>query len=99
MTDLGIDPETINRYVAKQIAESAIGDALKESIDAEVKRLKDSYNNPMKPVVASAIAAVAREYLDTPEVKERLRKTVEESLTDEVVSNLISRIVSEGFRQ
>lgn len=93
MADLQIDPEAINRYVAEQIIESAIGEQLRAVIDDQIKKHSSSYyDNPMKHVVAAALQQEAREYLATPEIKARLRAKVEEGLTDELIDTLITQI-------
>jgi predicted transcriptional regulator len=99
VSDFGIDADAINRYVSEKIIESSIGEALRNEIDAQVKRLAQSYENPMKPVVANAIAAAAREYLETDEVKARLEAVVRGALTDEALDGFIQKIVSEGYRR
>ena len=99
MSDFSLDPDVINKYVAQKIVESSIGEALKTEIDKEVGRISSKFDNPMKPVVAQAIAAAAREYLDSPEVKARLKTVVEAALTDEALGEFIQKIVSEGYRQ
>lgn len=82
-----LDPEAINRYVAAQIAESALGDALKAAVDKEVAELSKSYNNPFEQVIrthviteiqrlireehAPAIAEILKAKM-TPEVVERI---------------------------
>lgn len=99
MSEFNLDPEAINRYVSEKIAESSIGTALKEAIDEQVKKLSSGYDNPMKLVVANAIAAAAREYLESPEIKDQLREVVKTALTDEALEGFISKIVSEGYRR
>lgn len=92
MSEFSIDPDAINRFVSEKIIESSIGDALRTTIDNEVKKLSSSYDNPMKNVVTMKLQEVAREYLETPEVKERLRKVVEEKLTDDVLNGFVQNI-------
>lgn len=98
-TPFNIDPEEINKFVSQKILESSIGEALRKEIDTQVSRLATSFDNPMKPVVANAISQVAREYLETPEVKARLKETVQKALTDEALDGFISSILAEGYRR
>lgn len=91
-TEIKIDPESINRYVAEKIAESALGETLKKAIDEQITAISKSYDNPMKPAVNAALQNACREYLDTPEIKARLRKAVEDKLTDELISTLIDQL-------
>ena len=99
MSELGIDPDAINRFISERILESSIGEALRKEIDSQVTKLSSQYDNPMKPVVAAALASMAREYLETPEVSAKMRAAVSEAMAGEVLDTFIKKVISESYRR
>lgn len=87
MPELKVEPQTINRYVAERIAESAIGEALAAVIKDEVTKLTNSYNNPMKTVVEQYIRTEVTKVL-REEYTDYIRTEVKRHLTDEVVEKV-----------
>jgi hypothetical protein len=92
MADLKIDPEAVNRYIAEQITESAIGESLKKAIDEQVKTISRSYDNPLRVLVASELQRLAREYLQEPEVQAQLRAVIESKMTPKVLEEIVDGI-------
>lgn len=93
---LAIDPETINRYVAERIVESSIGETLKKAIDEEIQKFARGYDNPMKGIVQSEAAKIAREYLETEEIQAIIKAGVVERMTPEVIEAIISEVKIAG---
>lgn len=90
MSELAIDPEAINRYVADRVLESALGDVLRKVVDEEVKKLSTSYNNPIAPVVQRFIADEVRRLI-TEEFKEQIEAVVRERVTEQFTADLLAK--------
>lgn len=90
--ELNISPDDINRYVADQVINSAIGTALKAVIDEKVKELSRSYNNPLHAVIEREITAIAANLIRQKHqetIEAEVVKVVASTITSEFVSNLI----------
>lgn len=93
MSEFNIDPEAINRYVSQKILESALGDTLRKAIDEKIKTMAGyGVENPIRHHVDQAFGEQIREYLNTPDIKAKIRKAVEERMTDEFLNNLFDKI-------
>lgn len=86
-----INSEDINNYVSKAIISSAVGEALKAAIDAEVKRLSSAHDNPYKKVVEAKIIQQVQQLLEQ-EYEEQIRSLIRQKLTDDFVSELMSAL-------
>lgn len=90
---VSVDPEAINKYIADQILESALGDRLHETVATALKALTGFGNDPLKTAVISEINKqitdlVAKEYA------EMIRNSVREKLTDEFIDNLVNGFIN-----
>jgi hypothetical protein len=86
-----IDAATINREITEAIAKSAIGDQLKKQIEEEVKRLSNSWDNPLKGVVEKHVRDICVDLMTT-KYKEHIRKLVETQLTDEMIEKIVTKL-------
>lgn len=89
---LAIDPDAINQYVAQQILESGIGEAVRKVTDAEIAKLSRSYDNPWEPVIRNEILKIVtqivlNEYQDT--LRERVKASLTQDAVDEIIDDLI----------
>lgn len=86
-----LSAEQINSQICEVIAKSAIGEELQKTIDTEVKKLSQSYNNPFKNIVANHInnavqEIVKEQYAD--QIKEMVKEKVTEKFTEELFTKL-----------
>lgn len=96
MSELRIDPDEITRYISQQIAQSALGEKLKQAIDEEVEKLKYGRSSEIfKPLVADYIQKAAREYLDTPEVQAHIAQKVNSELTAETIEEMVTGAIQQ----
>ena len=95
--NVNIDPDQINKMVADAVLESALGDAVKNVIDEQVKKLSSSYNNPLDSVVQRHIADMVRATL-TAEYTDELRERVHKAVADKMTDDFVSKVIEAGFR-
>jgi uncharacterized membrane-anchored protein YjiN (DUF445 family) len=83
-----LTPEQINNQIAEAIAKSAIGENLKKTIEAEVQKISNNYNNPLAPIIqrfmSEEIQRVVRE-----EYAETLKEFVKEQVTEKFTNDLL----------
>lgn len=94
----GIDAESINRYMAEQIAASLLGERLREAIAGVIEEVGRSSTvgygkvNPMVSVVREEMMRLTREYLARPETQEVFRAAVVAALTPERLAYLTDQV-------
>lgn len=88
--NVNIDSEQINKMVSEAILNSLIGEALKEQIKKSISELSTSYNNPIKSVIDRHVKETISNIIQT-DYKDTLKSMVKESMTDEVVGDLIHK--------
>lgn len=100
MSEISIDPEAINRYVAEQIAKSAIGEALRKAIDEELKKFTSvsymSSQNPIRTVVSVELNRICREVLEQPEYQQQIKDEIVKLITPDFISKLAENITIKG---
>lgn len=99
MSQLAIDPEAINQYLAQQIAESAIGEVLKDQIDKAVSDLSKNYNNPFEAVIRQHVTTEIQRIV-TEDYSELLNTTIKELVTADMIERLIREVwqkLSRGY--
>jgi hypothetical protein len=87
-------PEDINRQITEAIAASAIGEQLHKIVDAEVKKLGQTFNNPLQGVVENYIRSEIAAILAS-EYRDMIREKIKERLSDERVDTLLA----DAFKQ
>lgn len=92
--NVDITPEEINRAVADAVIKSAIGESLQKAIEGEVKKLSQSYHNPITAVVQEMILKILRETIDT-EFRDRIREQVRQKIEEKFVDDLIGTLWQE----
>jgi hypothetical protein len=91
-TELGvkIDPDTVNRYLADRILESAIGEELQRQITKAVTELGQSYRSPFANIIAAHVEKeIAR--LIQEEYAEQITALVREKVTEQFTTDLIGK--------
>ena len=92
-----IDPDTVNRYLADRILESAIGEELQRQITKAVTELGQSYRSPFANIIAQHVEMeIAR--LIREEYVEQITALVREKVTEQFTADLIDKAF-EAFRQ
>jgi len=91
MIEVNVTPEQINEAVAGAIIKSSIGKALAEVIDAQVKKLSQSYDNPIAPVVQDEIGKAIR-VLIADNFLPQIKAKIAEKLTDEVIADMFEKM-------
>lgn len=88
-----VDPESINKYIADQILESALGERLHETVVEALKQLSHYGNDPLKSAVQSEVQKQIMELVRT-EFSDQIKTAVREKMTDEFISSLVGDFVS-----
>jgi hypothetical protein len=94
---LEIDPQAINQLVADAVLKSALGDAVKKAVDDAIKKLSQSWDNPLETVVRNEVAAMAREVLRDdhgPAIRERVKAALTKKLSDEFIDRVCEAAAS-----
>ena len=91
-TQLGIqiDPDAVNKYIANQLLESAIGEAIEEEVTKAISNMK-GYNSPIKNIVARHIEK-AMEELITEQYNDEIKKLVAQHVTEEFTNDLLMKM-------
>lgn len=90
---LSLDPETINKFFAQQVAQSVLGETLHKVLTEEVRRLSSTFESPLKPIVGEYIRQVAREVLQQPEFRKIVEEAIREQLTPERVTAMVDKVM------
>lgn len=88
--NVDISPEDINKYVADKILNSALGEALRKVIDDEIKKLSQSYDNPLQKAVQQEIQRLIMAVVET-EYGPKLRAAIQERMTDKIVGEVANK--------
>ena len=92
--DVKIDPEEINRYMADQILQSAIGEKMKEVVARKIADLASpSYYGKESPLEA-VVSDFIRNHLHSiirDEYGDKVRAMISEKLTDEFVASTMDQ--------
>lgn len=89
---LDIDAQQINDMVSKAVIESAIGDALKSSIDEQVKKLNRGWDSPLDSIVRQEVQAACFRIL-REEYKEEIESVVKDKLAEQITGDFIGEIM------
>lgn len=89
---LDINAAQINDMVSKAVIESAIGDALKASIDDQVKKLSRGWDSPFDGVVRKEIEAACFRVL-REEYSEQIESVVKEKLAAYITGDFIGEVM------
>jgi len=93
-----IDKEAIEQQVVQAILDSAIGQEIEKAIDEALKKPERYDHNTL---IVNAVREVVRDIInhsiaaslgENEKFKERVRKLVEETTTDEVLRTIITHI-------
>lgn len=84
---ISVDPEAINKYVAKQIIESTLGERLHETVATAIKSLGSFGNDPLKTAVISEVNTQIMKLI-SDEYAETIRQSVRSKMTDEFIDKL-----------
>lgn len=93
---LDITPEAVNQFVANAILKSALGDAVKKSVDEAVAKLGRSWDNPIDTVVKGEISRLVTEVIRetyAESLKAQVTEKLAGKITDEVVGNIIDKAI------
>lgn len=101
MANVELSAEDINRILVEAVANSAIGQAIRTTVDKVLEDLKKSYQNPfeshIRNVIAANIDVIVRDEFG-PAIREQCAERVRATLTNEVVDSLISKAVIAATR-
>lgn len=89
--NVNLTPEDINRTITEAVAKSAIGEALTKAVQNYVKKLGDSYNNPLDTIVAEEVNRLLCQLLRDEyqeQIKSMVRTRITEQFTDELLTQL-----------
>lgn len=86
---LNIDSETVNKYVADAVLNSAIGEALKKQIEETLEKITSGKDNPVQPVIDNHVSNALYQLLHQ-EYAALIKTRIAARLTDEVLDEIIN---------
>ncbi len=93
-----VDPDAINKYIANQIIESALGERLKETVDEALKAFGRFGSDPLKGAVQSEINSQIMSLVKT-EFSPQIEAAVREQMTPEFISGLVTGFMASVIAQ
>lgn len=91
--EVAVDPESINKYLAEQIMQSALGERLKEAVDSALESFGRYGSDPLKSAVQDEIRKQIFRVVSEDHA-ERIREAVRAALTDEELGKLVTGFVA-----
>lgn len=83
--------EQINEFLSKAILESQLGEAVKKAIERNLEDLQKRWDNPFDAVVKSHINQILDKEIMVnfrPALEKRIKESVAQNLTDELIENI-----------
>lgn len=93
--EINITPEQINEMIREAVMNSSIGAVIKDQVKSAVDGLSSHYNNPIEEAAKKEILHIIVEIMRSPEMHEKIKSLVINSMTDE----FISQITNSAFRE
>ena len=92
---VGLDPKEINKYLARKVAESVIGDTIINYFKGKFEKdweMKSHVEAIVKRIVWDEISAIIhRDYID--EIKKRVVEGVSQDVVDKLISKALEKMV------
>ena len=89
--NVNIDAEAINKQITEAVAKSAIGEELKKVVDREVKKISNSYENPLGVVVGREIEKMLRKLIEEEYIG-KIKEFVSARMSDEFVKDILDKM-------
>ena len=89
--NINVDAEAINKQITEAVAKSAIGEELKKVVDREVKKISNSYENPLGVVVGREIEKMLRKLIEEEYIG-KIKEFVSARMSDEFVKNILDKM-------
>ena len=95
---LNVSPEAINQMVSTAVLESAIGAALAEAVQKQLKDITTIWNNPIDPIIRKEILLTIQRVVQNDFksiIEETVKVHVTKNLTDEAMKALLDKVWNE----
>ena len=89
--DLDMDPEEIKIAVTKAVADSLIGDQIRENIEKQLSKLDYSWDSPIAKIVEAQIKEALANVIHN-EYQEIIKQKVAEKVTTEFIGELFTKL-------
>jgi len=91
---LDINPEEVQKHIATQILNSAIGENVKKAIDTVLNGYTQGFQKSLEVIVKREVELyVEREILKSPELRQKIENLVLSKVSDKLIQKTVGEII------